>query len=131
MESLHDATKISQLHADVDAAAMGLVVDSRAASDSHRSKKKSFLVEGELDLLSCLHSHLHHPDSLSARQASAFSDGRRQQHPRGHRAALLSSSGNLFRLPGHIFAADSRRDDRAQLALLSSVSGEARNSFAL
>jgi hypothetical protein len=45
------------------ATALGSVVVTDAAPDTDGSKKKSLHVESKLDLLDCLYSGNHHPDS--------------------------------------------------------------------
>ena len=94
-------------------------------------RRNLFTQAGVVDLLSRLRSDGHHPHSSALRPAL------RSGHERGHpgagrnRAVLLCPAGNFLRVPGNFFAADSRRDDRAQPALLPAFAGAPRSDPAV
>ena len=97
---------------------------------AHRGAPQSVLVEGVVDLLPRLRPHGHHPHPSAVRAASGVSMTRRHQRTGRHRPVLLHPPRHFLWLPGDLFAADSRRNDRAQPALLSAVAGAPRGAAA-
>src|SRR4051794_3668409 len=94
-----DGTRKS-LRSRPDTAAVEPVVAAGAATSAYRSSPEPAFAESLVGLLPRLRAYGHHPYTSPEGVASGFRDPGRHHGAGRHRAVLLRTAGDIFRMPG-------------------------------